>query len=359
MEDIEEDHILFNCGHEPMVVGRAVPSVSLLTFTLSLPAYSSSGSVIVHKFTPDQINKARRAFDDLGPSARLCIDYVQNPRQLETYESDRQDVLQGLSIDDLIKAVKETRNLTFNKPHTVFLLRRVELNPGDKGYLQRYTVEPITSHAMQELKFKLMKAKQEERLRVYETFEPVPQSRRLAGLAFESIVQFQLQKKVVLTLVPMVRELPTTKRRSAQWKSQFVQDLSTEDSGSVLSIGFKPHGIIQFPKPRPDRDQLGSDIYYVPESPNEVAFDSFIMNNGVLYIFQFTIMDSHPIKGDLMDFFLHQSLREILREKDWYFIFVIPPGGELVCPEPSDVRLEGFWKDVKLFTAEVDPMSQG
>ena len=39
MEDIEEDHILFNCDHEPMVVGRAVPSVSLLTFTLSLPAY--------------------------------------------------------------------------------------------------------------------------------------------------------------------------------------------------------------------------------------------------------------------------------------------------------------------------------
>lgn len=92
------------------------------------------------------------------------------------------------------------------------------------------------------------------------------------------------------------------------WKSQFVQDLSIEDSGSALSIGFKPHDIIQFPKPRPDRDQLGSDIYYVPESPKEVTFDSFIMNNGVLYIFQFTIMDSHPIKGDLVDFFLYQSL---------------------------------------------------
>ena len=63
----------------------------------------------------------------------------------------------------------------------------MELNPGDEGYLQRYTVEPITSYVMQELKFKLMKAKQEERLRVYETFEPVPQSRRIAGLAFEAI----------------------------------------------------------------------------------------------------------------------------------------------------------------------------
>jgi hypothetical protein len=63
----------------------------------------------------------------------------------------------------------------------------VELKPEDEGYLQSYTVEPITSHVMEKLKLKLMKLKQEERLRVYETFESVQESRRLAGLVFEAI----------------------------------------------------------------------------------------------------------------------------------------------------------------------------
>jgi len=263
-------------------------------------------------------------------------------------------------MSNLIQAVRESCDLEFNVPHTLFLIRRVKLNPWDERYLQRFIVEPITSHVRQELKLKLMKAKQEERLRVYEAFEPVPQSRPLAILAFESIVQPQLQKEVALTLVPMVRQPPTTKWRSAQRKSQFVQDLvpmSTEDLSSVgaiaangFPIDFKPHNTIQFPSPTPS--EVSSGIYYVPESPDQVGFDSFIVEKGVLYIFQFTVVASHPIKGGLMDFF---SFHKILEDKEWYFIFVIPPGGEVVCSESGDERLKEVWKDVKFFTAEVDP----
>jgi len=288
---------------------------------------------------------------------------------LWSYESRRLGALDSLSIDDLIQTVRDTRNFTFNGPDTLFLIRRVELNPGDKGYLQRYTVEPITSRVMQELKVKLMNARQEERLRVYETFERAPQLRQIAGLAFEAIGQRRLQKQITLTLVPMDRELPTTRGKIPQWKSQFVQDLEpmlTEGSGSVgtipanggtHSIDFQPHGIFQFPKPRPEK--ISSDIYYLPKSPNQVAFDSFIVNNGALYIFQFTIAASHPIKASIMDFFKDRSLESILRDKEWYFIFVIPPGGELVCSESSAEKMEWFWKNVKLFTAEMDPTNEG
>ena len=140
-----------------------------------------------------------------------------------------------LSISDLIQAVRDSRDLKFDVSHTFFLIRRVELDPWDEQYLQRYIVEPISSHVRQELKLKLMKAKQEERLHAYETFESVPQTRRLAGLAFESIVQLQLQKEVALTLVPMVRQLPTTERGSAQWESRFVQDSANVYRGLGLS----------------------------------------------------------------------------------------------------------------------------
>jgi hypothetical protein len=39
MESIAEDHIVLTVDNEPMVMGRDLPSVSFLTFTLSFPAY--------------------------------------------------------------------------------------------------------------------------------------------------------------------------------------------------------------------------------------------------------------------------------------------------------------------------------
>ena len=169
------------------------------------------------------------------------------------------------------------------------------------------------------------------------------------------IVQLQLQKEVVFTLVPMTRELQTQRRKFAQWKSQSLEDSSSVGAiaPNTLTINFKPRNTIQFLSPRPD--EVSSGIYYVPESPSQIAFDSFIVENGVLHIFQFTIAESHSIEGGLMDFFSYKSLHKILQEKELYIIFVIPRGGKLVCPESSDERLKKFWKNAKFFITEVDP----
>ncbi len=245
------------------------------------------------------------------------------------------------------------------------------LQPVDEGYLVRYTVEPITSYVKHELKFKLMEAEHESRLHIYKLFETVPESRRVAGIAFEGMAQLRFQKEVTATLVPMVKHLPTGKRRLAVWRSQFVDEsvpMSTEDSSSAgaiaaiaakesLSIRFKPDETIQYQKPK--LGPVRSGIFYVPQAraSNREAFDSFIVDNGVLYIFQFTIADWHTIKGGLMDFYSQQSLQTILQGKEWCFVFVIPPGGVIECPESSDDddRLKEFWNKVKLFSAEFDP----
>jgi hypothetical protein len=208
-----------------------------------------------------------------------------------------------------------------------------------------------------------MEAKWEDRLRVYENLEPVSGSRRLAGLVFETIGHRKFQKKVALTLVPMLKNEPTTKRRSVQWESQFAQDLvpqSTEDEGSVREIAkielplieVQPRDTIQYPNPRPK--VVKPDTYYVPASPNQVTFDSFIVVDGALYVFQFTIADDHPIKAGLMNFFSESHYEE----NDWYFIFVVPPGGKLTCSESSDEKMKRFWNKVKMFTAEINPKEQ-
>jgi hypothetical protein len=41
---------------------------------------------------------------------------------------------------------------------------------------------------------------------------------------------------------------------------------------------------------------IESDVFYLPQITNQVAFDAFILLNGILYLFQFTIAESHDIK---------------------------------------------------------------
>jgi hypothetical protein len=140
--------------------------------------------------------------------------------------------------------------------------------------------------------------------------------------------------------------------------------MSTEDSGSVgaiaanrpLSIRFKPNEVI---KCRPSElGSVQSGAFYLPGS-HQPAFDSFIVHKGVLYMFQITIATRHTFDGGIMEFFPQKSLQTILQETEWYFIFVVPPGGEMEFLEPRDERLKEFWKNVKLFTAECDPTERG
>ena len=58
MESIDEDHTMDSCDHEPMVVGRNVPSVSFLTFISSFPAYPPVP--LVPSFVGSQPNRSRR-----------------------------------------------------------------------------------------------------------------------------------------------------------------------------------------------------------------------------------------------------------------------------------------------------------
>jgi uncharacterized membrane protein len=47
------------------------------------------------------------------------------------------------------------------------------------------------------------------------------------------------------------------------------------------------------------------NVIYVPELTNQVALDSFIVMNDLLYIFQFTISKEHGIKLGLIDLLMN------------------------------------------------------
>jgi len=134
----------------------------------------------------------------------------------------------------------------------------------------------------------------------------------------------------------------TTKRRrtSHQWHDKV--DSSSQSNYHWIKIS--PTKTVEYRASELKDIQPG--IFYVPKLTNEVAFDSFIMANGYFYIFQFSIVSSSSIKPGIVSFFSQPSLPP---KTMWRFVFIIPPGSEITCPQPRDPGLN------ELFSAELDP----
>jgi hypothetical protein len=80
----------------------------------------------------------------------------------------------------------------------------------------------------------------------------------------------------------VVRELlePGERKKKPQWHSNH----GGEDPSSVQPIDIMPLRTNVYEGSRPD--QIEDKVYYVPKTKNQVAFNSFIMADGNLYIFQ-------------------------------------------------------------------------
>ena len=129
-------------------------------------------------FRRRKTKEAEDAFVNLGPTARVCLNFVEDPEQAVPYKRSRQTALDGLSLRQLTQAVKDSGDLECSESYFLFLIRRREdIEPDDPRFLQEPVVEPITLHIKAELKFKLREAEHEARLQVYRLFETVPASR--------------------------------------------------------------------------------------------------------------------------------------------------------------------------------------
>ena len=193
-----------------------------------------------------------------------------------------------------------------------------------------------------------MKVEQKERLRIYLLLARVQGSKIMTSIVFESLAQLQLQEEVSLNLVPMV-EVPAPRKGNAKWESQPSSRADTANPPFLTQ--FKPTNTVEYDKSELSRFKPG--VFYVPMS-NQVAFDSFMLVDQVLYIFQFSISASHEITEDIMKFLSQPTLEEKLQGTEWRFVFVIPPGSTIVCSESNAAKLKGFWDRAGLFTAEVD-----
>ena len=291
--------------------------------------------------TEDQRTLARQVFLEDGPTPRLCIDYVKDLPALKEHRDNVRRAISNLTMDDLFSAVRMGETLDMELSHSIILVKRDNVDD-----LCRLTIEPISLSVRQLLKKELMKAKRKERLQAYRLTTRVKNSKMLAGLFFESLAQLQLQEEVTLNLVPMV-EVPAPRGGNAKWESQ-----PSSRAGAPFPIQFKPADTVEYDESKLSGFQPG--VFCVPMFSNQVAFDSFVLVDQGLYIFQFSISASHEITEGVTKFFSQPTLEEKLQGTEWRFVFVISPGSSIVCSESNVAKLKGFWDRARLFTAEID-----
>lgn len=176
----------------------------------------------------------------------------------------------------------------------------------------------------------------------------MPDLRKVAGIFYEAIVQSYLRNGRILELIPMV-SLEGKKRKSSadgpqrQWFSSHIiinnpaLELRRQKVSNSFKVDIRPNHIFEYTDNR--LQSIEPNTFYVPEMTNQKVFDSFILLDGLLYIFQITVGMRHDINHGLIDVADKYSFP--LKDR-WRFVFIIPPNMTLTVPRPWKLALRNL-----------------
>ena len=322
--------------------------------------------MLIHASAPLRLDKPdfdhiNSVFDELGPIPRLCLDYTED--ELSKYMSSLSKALSDLTIKKLEYLVGAAMRLEMdtamdNICHKIFLIQR--LNPTNVNF--EVEVLPITAIVGSRITFQLRNADRREQIHLYKQLTALPAAKKLSGNVFEAYCQQRFSDRISIEFVPMVRledlKAPKNKRRYLhRWYTTNTElappSLETARKAALkkrMSFDIRPSSTVEFipQKIGGKKLRIKPNVYYSPAAPNQEGFDSFIVHDGTLYLFQFTNATTHVLK-DFFDFFAKCS--GYPAQKSWRFIFVIPSDTEtaLTCPVPMTDDL----RKLALYSAEV------
>ena len=297
------------------------------------------------------INESRtnEIFDQLGPTPRLCIDYQLDSVAMSQYEWDLRITSSQFTSNKLELLLSTATNGDFgidSLTHKIALLSR---KSSDDVYSEGVVI-PITPYIQSRLSNRFCDLERKEHLRLYKAFARVHEGRKMASVFFKVLAQTALQEGITLKLVPMVK-LEEARKGAPRWCSshEFLTNSQLEEQcQQVLThLVIRPIRREEFPDNK--HLSLARNVMYVPEVDNKVALNSFILLNDGLFIFQFTIADTHDIKQGLLDFFKEYVVPSP-SPSSWNFLFIIEPKRKLICLQPQNATLP----ELKMYSAVVD-----
>ena len=275
-----------------------------------------------------------------GPTPRLCVDFFYKALQLRQYKSDVRKMVSNITLDKLERLFEDASSLTLDAiSHKICLISREDR----KDVASEPVVTPITSFIQTRLATQIRKLERQDQICLYKRFAKVPDLRGLAGILFEAAAQRSLADGMRLELIPMVRLPQSQTNPQPGW--YLSHSLLRNDTLEVsrqkafkepVPIHVMPSQVLEYMDDGPK--SIESGVFYVPELTNQVALDSFILLNGDLHVFQFTVGKTHDIKPGLVDFTkkTHLNLPSMDR---WRFVFIIPHNLTLICPRPRSLEL--------------------
>ncbi|KAH9043153.1 hypothetical protein EDB85DRAFT_1885551 [Lactarius pseudohatsudake] len=300
-------------------------------------------------------------YDQFGPTPRICFDLLHNKHRLAQYKTRYNDALKGLSLETLCSWVSDTRKFSMDTvSETIFLLKRVpkkelrqaNLDDSDDMDLVYSSLEPLSLGIKVVLQNLLWYEPRSEQLRLYKHLADLEGTRYITGLVFRALGHSKLQSTTRLELVPMVKRGSGPSGGSGKLPRWHSDHGSGANPSSVRQIDFAAVDLDLYSS-RPC--QIKDGVYYSPIARNQEAFDSFLMADQKLYIFQFTIGSDHLIKKGILSLF---SLESLPPRANWHFVFVVPPGLEISCPQPRDSDLKELLDEMKLFSMVLNPSTE-
>jgi len=290
------------------------------------------------------IKQVKDTFDKFGPTARLCIDYVRSKKALARYETDLGDAIKGLTIPRFIHMMQETRSMQQpmdSNSHKIFLVLRTD-------NLEIARVELITDYVASLLTRQWIFQKNMNRVQLLEALESVPPAGGLSGHIFEALGHHELGSNIDLELFPMVKQDNSSEgQKLPRWYSSHElcgDNWDEKREGArknAIRFKFTPYRMAIY------EGILDPGVYYLPKSRTQAGLDAFILIDGILTIFQFTVSSNHDINPKMANFLkLLSRDRSISKRR---FVFVTN-SASLTCPQTRNAGLEGL----QLFSVKLD-----
>jgi hypothetical protein len=241
-----------------------------------------------------------------------------------------------MTADKFKKLVSNTQSFSADEDmdisHKLCLISRMERDDVHSGRV----VAPITLSIKSKLARRFRIVSRNQQIDLYNSFSKSPETRPMCGTLFEAIGLCVVPEG--LSMLPMVwlPPKPDTKTQPS-WQTSHVS-LTNETLEAARQQALHRSQTIQFPATTTqefkanDALSLLDGVFYVPVSETQEPLDAFILLNGILYILQFTVGQKHSIKPGFVEF-LQKCQHPPLEE--WKFVFLIPPGLTLLCPEPK------------------------
>jgi len=234
-------------------------------------------------------------------------------------------------MDKLLSLLKPSSALSMDAvSHKFALLSRESLH----AVSSKFIISPLTDAIKSRLSLQFRHMTREEQIKYYVLLSGNSRSMTLAGTMFETMGQDIIQKGTTLDIIPMVKLDKPRKRwhSSHQPLSKSIEIYRQDALSHRFSKKIVPSRTEEFY----DNDELLiiDGVFYRPIKTNQKILDSFIMLGNELFVFQFTIAQTHDIKLGLIDFFKRCSSVPAL--ENWKFVFIIDKQ-TVKCPQPQEL----------------------